>query len=102
MLKPIARTAAFVVVVALVAAPVFPQSPQQLAADATCYMAMGDSLTAGFKLLAPTPLSVHGRTCRQPHPALDHAIQHPAADDHGREPQRHESDQDQHQRQRQQ
>jgi lysophospholipase L1-like esterase len=48
MTKPIARTARFVLVAALVAAPVFAQSPQ-LAADATRYMAMGDSLAAGFK-----------------------------------------------------
>ena len=49
MTKPIARTAAFVLVAALVAAPMFAQSPQQLADDATRYMAMGDSLAAGFK-----------------------------------------------------
>jgi lysophospholipase L1-like esterase len=49
MTKPIARTAPFVLVAALVAAPVFAQSPQQLADDATRYMAMGDSLAAGFK-----------------------------------------------------
>ena len=49
MTKPIARTAGFVLVAALVAAPMSAQSPQQLADDATRYMAMGDSLAAGFK-----------------------------------------------------
>ena len=49
MTKPIGRTAAFVLAAALVAAPMFAQSPQQLADDATRYMAMGDSLAAGFK-----------------------------------------------------
>jgi lysophospholipase L1-like esterase len=49
MTKPIARTAAFVLAAALVAAPISAQSPQQLADDATRYMAMGDSLAAGFK-----------------------------------------------------
>jgi lysophospholipase L1-like esterase len=49
MTKPIARTAAFVLAAALVAAPLSAQSPQQLADDATRYMAMGDSLAAGFK-----------------------------------------------------
>ena len=34
---------------ALVAAPAFAQGAQQLADDATRYMAMGDSLVAGFK-----------------------------------------------------
>ena len=49
MTKPIARTTAFVLAAALVAAPMSAQSPQQLADDATRYMAMGDSLAAGFK-----------------------------------------------------
>ena len=49
MIKSVARTAASVLVAALVAAPAFAQSPQQLADDATRYMAMGDSLAAGFK-----------------------------------------------------
>ncbi len=49
MIKSVARTAASMLVAALVAAPAFAQSPQQLADDATRYMAMGDSLAAGFK-----------------------------------------------------
>ena len=48
-MKRIARAAALVLVAALAAAPVLAQSPQQIAGDATRYMAMGDSLAAGFK-----------------------------------------------------
>ena len=48
-MKRIARAAALVLVAALAAAPAFAQSPQQIAGDATRYMAMGDSLAAGFK-----------------------------------------------------
>ena len=33
------------------------------------------------------PLRVHRCARGQPHPPFDHAIEHPAADDHGRQPQ---------------
>jgi lysophospholipase L1-like esterase len=49
MTKRMAPTMAIVLAAAFAAAPGFAQSPQQLAGDATRYMAMGDSLAAGFK-----------------------------------------------------
>jgi lysophospholipase L1-like esterase len=48
-MKHIARVAVLVLTTAIAAAPAFAQSPQQLAVDATRYMAMGDSLAAGYK-----------------------------------------------------
>lgn len=38
----------------LTAVPVFPQSPQQFADDATRYMALGDSIAAGYKAMPVT------------------------------------------------
>ena len=49
MKRDITRLAAVLMAAALLAAPAFAQSPQQLDPDATRYMAMGDSLAAGFK-----------------------------------------------------
>jgi lysophospholipase L1-like esterase len=49
MMKRIIRTARLVLVASMAAAPLSAQSPQQLATDATRYMAMGDSIAAGFK-----------------------------------------------------
>jgi lysophospholipase L1-like esterase len=49
MMKRIIRTARLVLVASMAAAPLSAQSPQQLANDATRYMAMGDSIAAGFK-----------------------------------------------------
>jgi len=49
MMKLGARTTVLVVAALMAALPAFAQSPQQLADDATRYMAMGDSVAAGFK-----------------------------------------------------
>jgi lysophospholipase L1-like esterase len=49
MRKSIARTWGLVLLAALAAAPVCAQSPQVLSGDATRYMAMGDSLAAGYR-----------------------------------------------------
>jgi lysophospholipase L1-like esterase len=49
MMKRIIRTAGLVLMASMAAVPLSAQSPQQLANDATRYMAMGDSIAAGFK-----------------------------------------------------